>query len=84
MSCKILYFNIRSFSGKKQNEKTKTENILLFLRNMRKKHKHLIIILTETWKNEEETKNILKKVALNTTILSTNFPEKKRGVAMIF
>ena len=76
MSCNIVFWNIRSL---KDRGKVKQITDFLFMDN--KPH---IIILVETWKDDKQTQSLLSSIGKNYSILTTDYSNHSRGVAILY
>ena len=76
MTLNIVFWNVRSL---KDRGKISQITDFLFLDN--KPH---IIILAETWKDEQSTRSLLTPLGRNYTILTTNYSNHNRGVAILY
>ena len=75
MTIKIICWNIQSL---KDTEKVKKIHSFISI------HHPDIIILVETWRNNADTITMLKPFGQSYAIISTDFQQTKRGVAILF
>src|SRR5277367_99206 len=77
MSINIHCYNVRSLSNQQ-----KASHLAAFFNNHPTKPH--IIVLTETWHNANITHSLLRPFGRSYSIVSTYFPESKKGVAILY